>query len=82
MTLFELSPQDRLNYNGQIYKHFSDVKDVSSDKIDCRIYKRYHDNKRAYFKDDVEVEFMGSEHLYPIAADNRRINYYKLKDIQ
>lgn len=80
MTLFELSPQDRLNYKGQIHTFFEEAVSVDGNKH--RVYKRYHDNRRVTFEHDVEVEFMGAEHLYPIAADTRRINYYKLKDIQ
>lgn len=74
MTLFQLQPTDRLNYNGQIYRLYADEKD-SSGNIIKRIFKRYHDNRRAEFMEDKEVELFGAHN--PGATF-----FYKLKDIQ
>lgn len=73
MTLFELSPQDRLNYKGQLYSFFEDA--TSADGSRHRVYKRYHDNRRVTFDQDVEVELFG-------AHNPGHILFYKLKDIQ
>jgi hypothetical protein len=70
MMLFDLTPQDRLNYNGQIYSFYEDC--ISCEGIKNRVYKRYHDNKRATFDHDVEVELYGAP---------GQILFYKLKNI-
>jgi len=74
MTLFQLSPQDQLIYNGQIHLFYEDIK--SSGGIQqSRVYKRYHDNKRVVFDEDKAVELYGG---YAPGG----IFFYKLKNIQ
>lgn len=72
MTLFELSPQDRLNFKGQIHTFYEEA--VSADGNKHRVYKRYHDNRRVTFSEDLEVE------LYDQDMGGKL--FYKLKDIQ
>lgn len=72
MTLFELLPQDRLNYKGQIHTFYEEG--VSADGNKHRVYKRYHDNRRVTFDQDLEVELFG-------AHNPGQILFYKLKDI-
>lgn len=72
MRLFELSPNDRLNYNGQIYHYLQDT--VDEEEKPFRVYKRHHDGKRAVFYENKEVVLLDE--------DVGGILYYKLKNIQ
>lgn len=73
MMLFDLTPQDRLNYKGQIHSFFEEA--VSADGKKHRVYKRYHDNRRVTFDDDQEVELYG-------ANNPGHVLFYKLKEVR
>lgn len=73
MTIFQMHPNDRLNYQGQIHMYFADEKDLNGNIIK-RMFKRYHDNKRVIFDKDSNVELYG-------AYNPGQIFFYKIKEV-